>query len=72
ELFCGIHTTMNAYIVVLQNQFFAMPDAKHNYVIPNVPRGHYVLHAWHPRIDGMATKEIDVPEKGSVKVDFTL
>lgn len=71
ELFCGIHTNMNAYIVVLQNPFFAMPDKNYTYKISNVPAGKYVLKAWHPRLN-LKTQTITVPEKGTLKVDFVL
>lgn len=71
ELFCGIHTNMNAYILVLQNPFFAMPNSSHIYEIKNVPPGKYILRAWHPRVEPKE-KEITVPAEGNVQVDFTL
>lgn len=71
ELFCGIHTNMNAYILILQNPFFAKPDAVHHYEIKNVPPGKYILRAWHPRVE-TKEKEITVPAEGNVQVDFTL
>ncbi|HEY4000556.1 MAG TPA: methylamine utilization protein [Candidatus Xenobia bacterium] len=71
ELFCGIHSGMNAYIRVLQNPFFAKPGADHTYTISNVPPGHYILEAWHPRVE-QKDITIDVPASGNVKADFTL
>lgn len=71
ELFCGIHTNMNAYILVLQNPFFTMPDASHKYEINDVPPGEYTLKAWHPRLDTVE-KKITVPASGVLTVDFKL
>lgn len=51
ELFCAIHTHMNAYVVVLENGYFAVPDAQHRFSITGVPPGRYVLKTWHPRLE---------------------
>lgn len=72
ELFCNIHARMNATILVLQNPFFALANDKHVYIIKNVPPGKYKLTAWHPRIKGTVSKEVDVPKTGPVTVDFEL
>ena len=71
DVFCSIHTTMNCVILVLENPWFAVSDAKGNYSITNVPPGNYKLKAWHDRLPTV-TKEITVAETGEVKVDFTL
>ncbi|MEW6277651.1 MAG: hypothetical protein AB1758_03430 [Candidatus Eremiobacterota bacterium] len=63
ELFCAIHTHMNAYILVLENGYFGMPDAERRYRITGVPPGRYVLKAWHPRLD-IPTRTIEVKEPG--------
>lgn len=49
ELFCGIHSQMNAFVVVLPNRCFATVDESGQYAIANVPPGTYTLKAWHPR-----------------------
>ncbi len=72
ELFCAIHSGMNANILVLQNPYFAMPDAHHHYVIKNVPSGHYVLKAWHPRLDAKTVNNVFVPPSGPVLIDFEM
>jgi plastocyanin len=71
DVFCSIHTTMSCIILVLENPWFAVSDAKGGYAITNVPPGSYKLKAWHERLPTL-TKEIEVPEKGEVKMDFTL
>lgn len=52
HLSCNIHKEMSADIVVLQNPFFATPDAKGAFKIPNVPAGEYSV-----RIFGEALSE---------------
>ena len=71
DVFCSIHTTMNCVILVLENPWFALSDAKGAYTITNVPPGTYTLKAWHERLPS-ATKEVVVPKNGDVKADFTL
>jgi len=71
DIFCSIHTTMHCIVLVLENPFFASADAKGQYRIENVPAGTYRLKAWHERLPS-AVKEVIVPEKGEVRVDFLL
>ena len=71
DVFCSIHTTMNCVILVLENPWFALSDAKGAYTITNVPPGTYTLKAWHERLP-IATKEVVVPKNGDVKANFTL
>jgi hypothetical protein len=56
---------------VLENPYFCLADDHNHYAISNVPPGTYKLKAWHERIPPQ-TREITVPEKGEVKVDFVL
>jgi plastocyanin len=49
KVFCHIHSDMSGVIVVLNNPFFATPDARGHYVIDGVPAGEYRVTAWHER-----------------------
>ena len=71
EIFCGIHSRMNAYIVVLDNNFFAMPTSNHRYQLSGVPSGNYQLRAWHPRANSVV-KPVQVPASGLVQMDISL
>ncbi|MEI6084578.1 MAG: carboxypeptidase regulatory-like domain-containing protein [Verrucomicrobiota bacterium] len=71
DVFCSIHSTMHCVILVLENPFYAVADARGRYAIANVPAGTYKLKAWHERLPAQ-TKDIVVPENGDVKLDFTL
>jgi plastocyanin len=47
---CKIHPQMDAYIVVLQNPYFAVADKEGHYEIDNVPAGnYYTLGVWYAR-----------------------
>jgi len=71
DVFCSIHSTMHCVVLVLENPFFATTDARGQYSIANIPAGTYRLKAWHERVPSQ-TREIVVPETGTVKADFTL
>lgn len=67
----NVHPEMSAYIVVLQNPFFAKPDEKGNYTIENVPPGIYTLKAWHEKLKP-ESKKVKVSAGSKVQVDFEL
>ncbi|MBI4456290.1 MAG: carboxypeptidase-like regulatory domain-containing protein [Acidobacteria bacterium] len=47
EVRCAQHSRQYAYILVKENPFFALTDAKGEYRISNVPPGRYTLQAWY-------------------------
>jgi plastocyanin len=49
RVFCNIHSTMSAVIVVLKTPYFAVSDDSGRYVIADVPPGDYHLHVYHER-----------------------
>ena len=63
---------MSAYIVALENPFFAVSGEDGSFSISNLPPGEYTLVAWHEQL---GSKEIPVKvEAGKpteVKVSFT-
>lgn len=49
RVFCNIHPTMSAIILVLKNPYFVKVGADGSYQIPNVPPGRYELHFYDER-----------------------
>jgi plastocyanin len=49
RVFCNIHSSMSAVIVVLATPFFDTTDTSGAFEIPNVPVGEYELHVFHER-----------------------
>ena len=47
---CNIHDTMVAYIVVTDAPFFGRTEASGVWTASAVPRGHYRVQVWHPRL----------------------
>lgn len=68
---CEIHASMKAFILVLDNPYFAVPDAGGRFAIPQVPAGAYTLKAWHPT-QGEQVLQIVVPASGAIAVDLSL
>ncbi len=68
DILCNIHTEMAGFILVLQNPYFAQPDAGGHYRIANVPPGQYTLKAWY---EGKSKKQaVTVPAHGEVAANF--
>lgn len=70
-ILCNVHPEMEAYIVVLQNPYFALTDEKGNYKIENIPAGSYSLKTWHDRLRPVK-ESVEVPEVDEITVDFNL
>jgi len=68
---CRIHPEMEAYIVVLQNPFFAVTDRDGHYKIDNVPPGAYSLGVWAAKGKAPA-KPIKIEAAKPLTVDFAL
>lgn len=46
---CNVHQEMSAFIVVLENPYFALTSKKGEFVLDNVPAGKYTLKTWHEK-----------------------
>lgn len=68
---CEIHANMKAFILVLDNPYFAVPDPRGRFAITQVPAGTYTLKAWHPT-QGEQILQVVVPAAGEVVVDLAL
>ena len=63
QVFCDIHSHMNAYILVFAHRFFAVTDGAGRYAIGHVPPGSYTLVAWHEG-EVRESRAVVVPESG--------
>lgn len=63
NVFCNVHSTMSAVVVVRNTPWFAQPQGDGSFTIPNVPAGEYVLHLWHERAQE-ATQTVTVSANG--------
>jgi plastocyanin len=68
---CRIHPEMEAYIVVLQNPYFAVTDRDGHYKIANVPPGAYSLGVWDAKAKA-AARPVTVDAAKPAVVDFAL
>ena len=48
NVYCDIHSNMEAFVLVLANRWFAQPDAEGRFTLPDLPPGSYRVKAWHP------------------------
>ena len=85
ELRCDVHAEMAAYILVMENPYFAVTDQKGSYRIPedaylqqvglaNLPElapGKYVIRTWHEKLKTQK-ESVMVPENGDVTVQLNL
>lgn len=69
SLLCNVHAEMSAYVIVLQNPYFAVTDKQGKFTIRNVPPGRHRLTFWHESLKS-ETIEIDVIEQKTTEVEF--
>jgi plastocyanin len=70
-LLCNVHQEMEAFVVALQNPFFAVTDKSGLFVIPDVPEGKYTIKAWNRKFLNVS-QEVAVPKEGDVTSNLTL
>jgi plastocyanin len=56
QVFCDIHSTMSAYVLVVDTPFVTQPNENGEYVIRDVPDGEYTLKVWHPDLGDRSVK----------------
>jgi plastocyanin len=71
EIFCNLHSQMNASVLVVPNHYFAKVGSDGRYQIPGVPKGKHSLVAWTPNVPPMV-KPVVVRGGQDASVDFTI
>lgn len=59
-LLCNVHPEMSGYIVVVPTPYFALTNKEGEFVIKDVPAGHYTVKTWSEE-GKPASQAIDVP-----------
>lgn len=67
RIFCNVHRTMSAYVMVLDTPFHGTPDAAGRFTLEGLPEGPGTLHVWHPRADAWS-RAVRVPVADAVMV----
>ena len=70
KVYCNLHKSMVADILVLPNRYFGLTDENGRYRIQGLPDGDYVLRVWH--IFGGADQKSMRVGKQPLTVDFTV
>lgn len=59
RMFCNIHSTMSAVVVVVPSPWYAASGQDGSFRIPNVPAGEYTLKVWHERATAETLKALE-------------
>ncbi len=70
-LLCNVHTEMSAYIIVLENPYFAKTGPDGTFTINDVPEGEYIIKTWHEKLKEKSL-EVFVKEGKTVEANFNL
>jgi plastocyanin len=71
NLYCGIHSTMAAFVLVLPHHVFARTDASGAFALPPLPPGRYTVCVWHPDLRGLR-RDVRIEGDGDVVLDLSL
>jgi hypothetical protein len=69
QVYCQLHDGESADLLVLDNTAWTRPDVTGAFMLPPLPRGRYVVHAWHPQL-GEQSVPIDVEHPGPMLVEL--
>jgi len=70
NLFCLLHPASAGFVLVCPNWFYTRPNAAGEYSLPPLPRGSYLVHAWHPLL-GEIQRSIDVTGRDVRRFDLS-
>ena len=71
NVLCNVHTEMSAFIIILQNPYFAITDPDGKFSIESIPPGTYKIKTWHEKLREKE-QDITVVEGEIVIIDFKL
>lgn len=71
RLLCNIHSSMSAFVYVVDSPWYTQADAKGEFTLRGVPPGEYMLHAWHEGSARPSAQPVTVTE-GLLMVSATV
>lgn len=73
RIFCNVHRTMSAFVMVLETPFHTVPDTSGTFTLAGLPEGPGTLHAWHPRAEAWSRAlHLPLADPVAVLLDATL
>ncbi len=70
-LLCNVHPEMEAFVVSLQNPYFAVTNKAGLFTIPDVPEGKYTIKVWNRKFLDVS-QQVTVPKEGEVTCNLAL
>jgi plastocyanin len=71
RIFCNVHPRMVAFVQVMAGGHFTQAAVDGSFEIPAVPRGTWVVHAWHERSPQVA-RTVSVTTAGASGIELQL
>jgi len=72
RVYCNVHPRMVAYVLVMENRYYAQPGNDGSFTIADVPAGRYRLHVWHERISTEVVKDVAAGAGGGPELQIAL
>ena len=66
---CNVHPWMKSYVGVVAHPYFIVTGAEGTFELKDVPRGDYVIEAWHEKF-GVTEQQVTVGASESKEVSF--
>ncbi|RMF90897.1 MAG: methylamine utilization protein [Nitrospinota bacterium] len=71
KVFCNIHDSMQAIILVLETPYFTVTDPQGNYTLSGFPPGTYLLRTWHKTLRG-SPRRVEIGKGQKQRIDLLL